>query len=436
MRIAWLVVLVCFPSGVLAAQSSDIDRYAEYNGQIVKAINLSGYKITKEYVITRELKIAVGQPFELAAMKTSVQNLLNLDIFASVNVTMQAESGGVSVDMVFREMPWIIPYLKFKYNEENGWSVGPTVSSLNLTGRDISLSAYMLFGGTTTWSFVGDWPWITGNHVSLDLSLIHLVRDDTLNEFEETSYQFTPWLGTYLGENGRLQGTISWFQMHSDSTGRTLDPDDTDNLYSVGGAIGWDTRDSWSNPTDGWNSTLTIGKTGDPLPGNGDSWRFVLDGRRYQPVAKRQSLALGTLASFNTGKVGVDYPEYLMYRMGGANSIRGYLLDDLGPILYGQNQLIVTGEYHFLLMPFKQYGVLKWAFRAGLQLAAFADWGTAWNEGQNLGDRGKFGWGVGIRPLVPAIDMVRFDFGVSQEGDVVFNFGINTKFEAQLQRIR
>ena len=147
-------------------------------------------------------------------------------------------------------------------------------------------------------------------------------------------------------------------------------------------------------------------------------------------------MALGTLLSINTGMVGVDYPEYLMYRMGGANSIRGYLLDDLGPVLYGQNQFIFTGEYHFVLMPYKEYEVIKWSFRAGLQLAAFADYGNAWNEGQNFGERGKFGWGVGIRPLVPAVNMLRFDFGVSQYGDVVFNFGVNTKFWAQRQRIR
>ena len=182
--------------------------------------------------------------------------------------------------------------------------------------------------------------------------------------------------------------------------------------------------------------TQEIAKTGDPLPGNGDTWRIVFDLRRFQPVTKTQTLAMGSLISFNTGAVGVDYPEYFMYRMGGANSIRGYKLDELGSVLFGQNQIILTIEYQFLIMPFREYDVWKWPFRAGLQIAAFADWGNAWNEGQSLRDRGRFGFGVGLRPLVPAVNMLRLDLGVGRGGDFVFNFGIHTKFDAQRLRLR
>jgi hypothetical protein len=37
-------------------------------------------------------------------------------------------------------MPAVVPILGMAYTEENGLSVGPGVSSLNLTGRQISLS--------------------------------------------------------------------------------------------------------------------------------------------------------------------------------------------------------------------------------------------------------------------------------------------------------
>jgi outer membrane protein assembly factor BamA len=313
---------------------------------------------------------------------------------------------------------------------------GPTVSSLNLFGRDIKVSAYWLFGGTNSFSFIGSWPWIAGNHLSLDLTLQHLIRDDTLNEFEENSRIFRPVIGTFIGEHGRLKGTVSWFQMNSDSTGRTLDPDNEDNFLSIGGSIGWDSRDNWNDPHAGWNTEFAVAKTGDPLRGNGDFWRFILDLRRYQPLGARQTLAIGSLISINTGTVGIDYPEYLMYRMGGANSIRGYNLDELGRVLFGQNQAILTVEYQLTIMPFREYTVWKWPFRAGLQAAAFADWGNAWNEGQSPRDRGKAGFGIGLRPLVPAINMLRLDFGVSQDGDVVFNFGVNSKFFAQRERLR
>jgi len=414
-----------------------------YIGRTVTEVTVSGHNVTKEFVIRRELQVMVGEPFTPENASESITNLLNLDIFSSVTVTPMLDStvtpldsAGVIVDFEVREMPWIIPYIKLKYNEQNGWSIGPTVTAFNLTGRDIKLSAYALFGGTTTWSFIGSWPWITGNHVSLDLALEHLVRDDILNHFEEDSYRFIPWIGTFIGDNGRLRGTAGWFQMSSDSTGRTLDPDNTDNFYMIGGSVGYDSRDSWTDPRHGWHNELQIGKIGDPLPGNGDWWQAVFDIRRYQPMTKSQTLAMGSLISINTGTVGTDFPEYFMYRMGGANSIRGYNLDELGHVLFGQNQVILMAEYQLVVMPFREYRVWKWPFRAGLQFAAFADYGTAWNEGESLDGRAKFGAGVGARPMLPGINMLRFDFGVSQDGDVVFNFGVQAKFDAQRLRLR
>jgi outer membrane protein insertion porin family len=422
--------------GDLRGQSVSDKDFKSYEGKTVTLITVTGNRVTKDFVISREIVVKIGEPLSIAELKKSVQNLNNLDIFSSIKVTGAEDEDGVSINITVREMPWIIPYLKFKYNEENGWSVGPTVSSLNLLGRGIKLSAFVLFGGTTTFSVIGSYPWITGNHVSLDLTAQHLIRDDKLNHFEENSDQFTPWLGTYIGDNGRLKGTVSWFRMDSDSSGRTLDPDNEDNFLSIGAEIGYDSRDSYNNPHHGWQNNLTIAKTGDPLPGNGDSWRFVFDVRRFQPTTKKQTLVLAGLASFNTGTVGVDYPEYLMYRMGGANSIRGYNLENLGQVLFGQNQLIFTFEYQFLVMPFREYVLWKWPVRAGLQAAAFADWGNAWNEGQDQKGRGKAGFGLGLRPLLPAINMLRFDFGYSKDEDLVFNFGIHSKMDAQTLRLR
>ncbi len=434
MRFAWLLLVFLLP--VDAWGELDAAEFEAFKNKTITQITFTGNNVTKEYVIRREMTVAVGDTLDLAALLESVVNLENLDVFSSVHVDPTDHENGVALAFQVREMPWIIPYIKFKYTDENGWSAGPTISALNFLGRGIKLSAFWLFGGTETFSFVGNYPWITGNHLSFDLTLKNLTREDTLNEFEEHSYELTPWLGTYIGKHGRLKGTVSWFQMNSDSTGRTLEPDDRDNFVSIRASIGYDSRDSWADPQRGWQNELEIGKTGGRLPGDGDSWRMIFDVRRYQPVAKRQNIAIGALASLNTGTVGTDDPEYLMYRMGGANTIRGYVLDELGKEVFGQNQLIVTLEYRLVVMPFREYVVWKWSFRAGLQLAAFADWGSAWNEGQSVRDPARTGYGVGIRPLVPAVDMVRFDFGFSRDGDFVFNFGISPKFDAQRDRLR
>ena len=103
------------------------------------------------------------------------------------------------------------------------------------------------------------WPWISGNHRSFNFNGARLSRTDTLNEFDETSYEFTPRIGTYLGENGPLEGKFSLFRMKSDVDGKTLDPDNEDTLRRLGAALGWDTRDSWNYLARGGRTSSSCG---------------------------------------------------------------------------------------------------------------------------------------------------------------------------------
>jgi outer membrane protein insertion porin family len=133
----------------LWGQTLDKKRFVSYENQPVTKITITGNNVTKEYVIRRELKVEVGEPFTLEGLTQTVRNLDNLGVFSSIKVTTSDHDNGVALDFEVREMPWIIPYIKLKYNEENGWSIGPTVSSLNFLGRGIKLSAFWLFGGTS-----------------------------------------------------------------------------------------------------------------------------------------------------------------------------------------------------------------------------------------------------------------------------------------------
>ena len=154
-------------------------------------------------------------------------------------------------------------------------------------------------------------------------------------------------------------------------------------------------------------------------------------------MAARHTIATGPLLSFQSGEVGVQIPSYMQYFLGGANTIRGYKLKELGREIFGKNQFLYTLEYRYLLVPLKGFKVLKWTVGLGLELAAFGDVGIAWSTADEFSwDRTRFGYGVGIRALVPSIGMVRFDMGVSQYGDVLFNFGIGSIFDARAKKIR
>ena len=363
-----------------SAYGQDDALFAPFEAKPVAGIDFSGHRVTREFVITRELETKVGEPLDLHTLRQDLVRLENLGVFADTRVVPAPDGEGVRLGFEFREMPPVIVYPSFSYTEENGFSYGPALSTLNLAGRGIRLSAKVFFGGASQRFARLTWPWITGNHVSLDFNGGRVERDDTLNGFREKSWEFTPWLGTFLGKHGRLRGSASFFRMNSDVAGKTLDPDNEDRFFRVAGALGWDTRDSWRDPRRGWLNEIEVWHTS----GDGSFWTANVDVRRYQPVAPRQHVLLSGLLTLQSGEVGRDVPGYLTYYLGGANSVRGYNVEELGPVLNGKNQLLATTEYNFSLLEVRRRDFWRWSFGIGLQLTAFGDLGLAWSTPEEL----------------------------------------------------
>jgi outer membrane protein assembly factor BamA len=367
-----------------------------------------------------------------------VVRLENLGIFSSIQATATNDTTGVALDYHVREMPWIIPALAASYTEQNGWSFGPAVSSLNLAGRDISLSGKVLFGGASTFSMTFSYPWITGNHLGIDAHAAKLVREDDLNEFEERSTEITPQIGTYLGRRGRLRGIYSYFRIRSDVDGKTLSSDNLDHLHRLGVALGYDSRNSYRDPTEGWWMEAVAAHTGGGfLGGEGDFWTTVLDVRRFQPGPWRHSIHVGGLFSDQTGQVGVDVPTYLQYRLGGANTIRGHDIDVLGKQLYGTKQLLLTAEYQVPVVDLREVRILGAAFSMGLKAALFADQGIAWTDGEQFGaERSRSGVGAGLRILLPGVDVLRLDIAYGEGEGFRFHLAGRPKMVSQRGRVR
>jgi outer membrane protein assembly factor BamA len=431
--LALLAASLCAAPGA-EAQTPGPDALSPFAGRQITAIVFLGHQSTRDHVIRREIETAVGEPLSLESVAADVQRLDNLQIFAQITVSAEPDGNGVRLTFSFKEMPAWLPWLGFSYTEQDGFSAGPKLSALNLGGRAISLGARAYFGGAKQYSARLTWPWILPrNHTTLDFYGARLKRSDTLNDFKETSYEFTPELSRYLGRHGRLEAKFSLFRMHSDVDGKTLDPDNLDTLPRVGASLGWDTRDSWRLPRRGWQNELELWYTGS----DGNSWSMNLDLRRWLPISDRQRLLVSSLTSLQSGIVGVDLPEYLLYRMGGANSIRGYSIDELGRTLYGKNQMIGTLEYSLNLVGVRRFDIWRFAVSMGLDLTVFADAGIAWSEPEDLAlKRARGGLGAGLRLLVPGSEMVRFDVGWSPEGGFQFHFASGSKPVAQRQRIR
>ncbi len=411
---------------------------APYEGFFVTRVDIEGCKVTKEFVARREIRIQPGDTLRVAHAQADLTRLENLGIFSSGEIIAAASDGSVALTVRVREMPWIVPFPRIRYTEQDGWSIGAGVASVNMHGRAARLSGSFLLGGLDSWMVRYRFPWITGNHISFDLFASDFERQDDLNEFRERSFELTPWFGSYLGDNGRIGLSISYFQMKADRDSITLAGDHRDRFLRAGGRVGYDSRDNWRNPCRGWMHDLLVmrydgGAFGEP----GQWWLLEADARRYQSLGAKHALVLGALVSYQDGQVGSDIPGYMQYRMGGANSIRGYDIDVLGKELYGKNQSIVTAELHRVLFPMGEHFVGKWSYSAGLEAAAFVDWGLAWNHTDEFdAERARTGFGVGLRCLLPAVFEVRTDVAVGEDGKVFFHLGVGDKLTAQRARLR
>ena len=405
-------------------------------GRAISAITISGNRVTKPHVIRRELELRVGEPFDAGTMTADIVRLENLGIFSAVAIVLTDTDDSVGVDIAVREIPWILPYPAFRVSDQDSIQIGPALSSLNLFGQGMSVSGRALFGGASTYQVEMNWPWITANHLSLELFSGHILRDDSLRDFGETSDELTLWVGTFIGRKWRARGGFSYFRIGADRDGVTLSPTNTDTLIRLGAGVGLDTRDNWRNPHRGWQNDLQVLRTGGVLGGDGTFWTTDIDIRRYQPVG-RHTLVLAGLASVQTGTLGADVPFYMDYRLGGANSVRGFKPTGLGREFGGKNQLLTTVEYQHLLLDIRELTVFGLSFTMGLELAAFVDTGTTWNEPNEFGARRtRRGFGFGVRPIVPGVGEVRLDLGFNADGDVVFHLGVLPKMDAQRSRLR
>ena len=416
----------------MAAEPSLAD-FEQYRGQTIVDITLAGNHVTKDWVIGREIWATEGKVLDPEIIHEEIVRLENLAIFGEVVVSASKVEGGVALNYSFTEMPWIIPYPAMNYTEENGFSLGVGVASPNFAGRDIMLSGTAVFGGTTKYNFSASNPWITGNHVSAGITAFHQTRSNYLLDFKQTSDMVSLNTGKYIGQNGRLIVSGGYYGVGSDKPNITLDPDNVDELWYGSVSLGYDGRDSWRSPHEGWHNEASLLYIG----GDANTWTLGLDARRYQPVGDRQTIATGPYLGLQTGTVGQDIPQYLQYFIGGANSVRGYELEELGKEIFGKNQFLYTLEYRYLAIPTRPVKILKWTFSLGLELATFGDVGVAWSDPDDFNfDRTRSGYGVGVRLLVPGIDSLRFDVARSEEGNTVFNFGVRAIFDERKKRVR
>jgi outer membrane protein assembly factor BamA len=419
--------------GLWAQEGPGMDQ-STFFGKVVKEIRIEGLRRTKRAIVVRELASRVGEPYLEKNARKDPERLDRLRVFSESNIEVLEEPDGVILVITVRETYPYLPTLSIDVSAETGASLGPGFRSVNMFGSGISLAGSARFGGATDVSAFLENPWFAGNHASYRIDFKHLQRKNKLDNFDEDSTEASLRLGSYLGEKGRVGVKFGLLTLASDVADITLSENNRDWIPTLGFFLGFDSRDFWTNPQDGWWAEAEGLKRSGFLGGDGDYWTFNLDIRRFQPITGRHSLGLFSLTTFQTGRVGENIPTHQDFHLGGTNTIRGWGLNSS----IGKNQFINTIEYDYLLMRQRSFSVKGFIAYIGIQLAAFTDFGIAWNEVSEFkADSFLTGIGFGVRFLVPFVDVIRVDFAYGEAGrGLRSHVGVTPKYVKQRERVR
>jgi outer membrane protein assembly factor BamA len=248
------------------------------------------------------------------------------------------------------------------------------------------------------------------------------------DDFDEETFAASVGAGTYLGgERWRASTVASYVSLVSDEPDKTSSPDNHDRIHGLGMQLGYDTRDLYRNPRRGQLHGAGVTWFGHALGGTVHYTQLTLDARRYQPLPWGRTLALGARWIRQTGEV----PTYRQVRLGGASTLRGYP----DGALEGDHGLLASAEWRIDLVAPRSHDLwLVDNIDLGLAAGVFADAGATWGRGAT-GSPDPLTWsdvrtsgGVGLRFLVPWVEVARLDLAITESGRVGLAVGQGMKF--------
>ena len=434
--------------GFILAKVSDVSMTTDgivtvtINEGTLEGVIVKGNDKTKSYVVTREMKVKVGDPFNAKDARRSMQKVYNLGFFEDVNMKLNP---GRNPNAVILEADVVEQKTGFfsiggGYSEADGMIGILEIGDNNFRGIGDKVKIHWEFGGNASdvsdapnYSLSYTKPWLDSKQTSLGFNFYNMTNeysdyfsngdlksayykkrqgwDITMGrpsgEFVQNYITLKNNKDTWLENEEDENAPIDYGQEGAQSDGQTYGADYLKNNFGLTRSIifnrVFDNRDNVFNPTEGQRYSVSAEFAGKGLGGDFNFNKYTVENRRYIKVGHAQTVALRLTGGYATGKL----PESQLFAVGGADTVRGYEDDQFK----GTKMIAATAEYRFPIAK-KVDG------------AFFGDIGNAWgSERYNMSSDLHAALGVGLRinsPLGP----IRLDFAKGEQGGKFhFSFG-------------
>lgn len=407
---------------------------------LVRGMAFAGLGTTRRDVVLRELRNHPGKPFTCSGWEAEKVALEDLDIFADISLATEVQGSEVDLRYAFRELPPYIPFVAVAKTEQDGFSLGPALASLNFLGRDIRAEFLSRFGGTTEYQLSLGSPWLGPLPWEYDLAAIRVDSYNAFNDFHEDSWRLK------LDLNQRLKGRFALlysgeiFLIGADRPGVVLSegPDTAafrsgrrDFVPRLGVGWLWEGRDRKHVPTRGWYQEMRITQSGGEMGGAADFSEWLSDTRVYLPWHARHVLQLAGLYQYRTGALGRTVGIYDGFHVGGINTLRGYGYD----ALRGKSEILVTVENRMDWLGKRTVKLWRWSGYYGLQGVVGWEAASLWNHSALLERDFHAALYGGVHILIAGVDRIRFECG-SKSAKFGLNFDVGILDKADIQRFR
>ena len=412
----------------------------EGSEKYINKITIIGNTRTNDNVIRRELSLLEGDPFNKSKLTTSISALRRLGYFQSVNYRLDEIDSNL-IDII----------LNVKETNTGSVSFGVGYSSLNNTSFSFGLNEKNFLGEgkkvrlqadlsekKSTYNIGVTEPYFLDRHLSLYGDIFNQETENKKGDIKSSSSGFGFGIGftnESLTQSFKYKLSTSETTTSSTSTAASETGEEGIEIItsSITHSISKDTRDSYFNPTSGYNWKFSNTLAG--IGGDATFYKSILNSRIYYPIDYGDYVfGFKSGAGFITAiddKITSSNRFFL-----GGKKLRGFDNGGLGPRDTGNNQAVGGNNFYNFSFELKSNKFMP--EDTGLEWLVFSDIGSIWGTDYETNVKGfddiepriTSGFGLAMVTPIGPLQMI-WGFPVqSQDYDIEenFQFSIGTSF--------